>query len=67
MSPRMLTEMIGAHKSLGADGAREVLLAGVRPQMAREFVGAGESFVTQRPGTPERSFTCVSPGMRFQV
>jgi hypothetical protein len=48
-------EMIGPHEALVADWAGEVLLAGVRPRVARQLVRPRESLAAPRPATRERT------------
>ena len=63
----VLGQVIRAHESLVADGAREPLLARVRPQMSLELVGAGEPLAAEEPVADEGPLTRVPPQMRLQV
>ena len=65
--PDVFTEVIAAHKSLVADRTGEPLLAGVRPQVALQFVGAGEPLAAEEPVADERSLAGVPSEVRLQV
>ena len=50
----MLVEVVAAHEPLAALHTHEPLLAGVRPEMSREFVGASETLPAVEPVADER-------------
>lgn len=49
----VLGEVVAADEALGADGAGEALLAGVRAQVSLQLVGAREPLAAQHPGAQE--------------
>lgn len=57
----MLGQVVAAGEALGAQGAGEPLLAGVRPVVAGQLVRTGEFLVAARPVTGKGPFTCVRP------
>lgn len=63
----VLAEVIAAHEPLGAAGAREALLAGVRLQMALQLVGAREALAAEHPRAGERALAGVPAQVRLQV
>ena len=54
-------QVVGAHEPFAALGAREALLAGVRPQVALQFVGARERLAAEEPLAAERALAGVPP------
>lgn len=67
MTLGVLTEMIGAHELLAANGTTEVLFARVRSDMSGQFVRSGKSLATSGPMAWERSFACMSPLVSFEM
>lgn len=63
----VLAEVIGAHESLVADGAREPLLPRVGPQVPLQFVGPRETFAAKQPVAHEGPLARVPPEVRLQV
>ena len=59
MSLDVLVEVVAAHEPLAAFDAHEPLLAGVRPEMSLEFVGASEPLPAVEPVADERPFPRV--------
>lgn len=57
MAPGVLGQVVAAGEALGAQGAGEPLLAGVRPVVAGQLVRTGEFLVAARPVTGKGPFT----------
>lgn len=62
MAARVLGEVVAAHEPPVAHGAHELLLAGVRPPVTRQLVGAGEPLVAAVPAAAERLLACGREG-----
>lgn len=60
-------QVVGAHETFAAFGARETLLARVRSQVALQFVGSREALAAEEPLAAERALAGVPPQMRLQV
>ncbi len=58
----MLGEVVGAHEAPVADGTAELLLAGVRPLVARQLVRAREATLATLPDAHERLLACHTIG-----
>lgn len=63
----MLGQMIAAHERLGALDADELLLAGVRPLVTGQLVGARETPLAVGPLADERFLAGVDALVGFQV
>lgn len=61
MAPGVLHQVVAAHEALVAERATELLLPRVGAIVAGELIGAGELLTAVRPGTWERSLSCVCP------
>lgn len=59
VAARMLGQVVAAGKALGAERAGEALLAGVRPVVTGQLVGARELLVAARPVTGKGALTWV--------
>ncbi len=51
-------QVIRSHEPLVADRADEVLLAGVRPRVPGQLVGAGEALAAAGPRTGKGTLAC---------
>jgi len=58
--------VVGAHEALAALGAGEPLLAGVRPQVALQFVAPREALAAEQPLAAERPLARVPPQVRLE-
>lgn len=59
--------MVGSHEFFTTFRALESFFSRVSPPMSLEFIGSGESFPAEQPGTDERSFTGMPPEMRSKM
>ena len=62
----VLRQVVGAHEALAALGAGEPLLAGVRPQVALQFVAPREALAAEQPLAAERPLARVPPQVRLE-
>lgn len=62
-----LPQMIASHEFLHAHRAREILLAGVRSCVTRQFIGSGEPFATIEPLAWKWPFPSVRTQMSLQM
>lgn len=67
MSLDVLGEMVGAHETAVTHATAEFLLAGVRPLMSGQFVGAGEASLAAGPPAAEGALARVRAGVSFQM
>ena len=63
----VLGEVVGAHELLVALGALEALLAGVRPAVPLQLVGAREPLAAEEPAADEGALAAVPAQVRPQV
>lgn len=63
----MLGQMVRPHEATVADGAAELLLAGVGSLVAAQLVRAGKPATTADPLTQEGTLSCVGSHVSFEV
>lgn len=67
MCAHVLGQVVVAHEHSRAQRAAELLGAGVRLQMALQFIGPRESFPAEEPVADERPVAAVPPQVCLQV
>ncbi len=67
MTFHVLAQVVTAHEAIRADGAHELLLAGVRAKVTRQLVRPRERLVARLPLADIGPFACVHANVRLQM